>query len=206
MTRLSMVVTAVLVVVVIELVTLGRAREATLAAAGVPVAVALAWLVWSLLGRSGPREPDLPDEIENGPAEMLHRWHARAQMLAERADGTRADWDRYLRPLLAKEFELSAGVRVAKNRKAIEAAGIHQFGPELWRWVDPANSELGGQGGGAAGAGGGGGVPRRPAAQPVRSDRSGGGRHLPRGDRRRHRFGADRRPGVQHSGLRAGFA
>uniref|UniRef100_UPI002453CD4E hypothetical protein n=1 Tax=Nocardia cyriacigeorgica TaxID=135487 RepID=UPI002453CD4E len=142
MTRLSMVVTAVLVVVVIELVTLGRAREATLAAAGVPVAVALAWLVWSLLGRSGPREPDLPDEIENGPAEMLHRWHARAQMLAERADGTRADWDRYLRPLLAKEFELSAGVRVAKNRKAIEAAGIHQFGPELWRWVDPANSEL----------------------------------------------------------------
>ncbi|WP_280447908.1 hypothetical protein [Nocardia cyriacigeorgica] len=147
MTRLSMVVTAVLVVVVIELVTLGRAREATLAAAGVPVAVALAWLVWSLLGRSGPREPDLPDEIENGPAEMLHRWHARAQMLAERADGTRADWDRYLRPLLAKEFELSAGVRVAKNRKAIEAAGIHQFGPELWRWVDPANSELGGPGG-----------------------------------------------------------
>ncbi|WP_280452340.1 hypothetical protein, partial [Nocardia cyriacigeorgica] len=154
MTRLSMVVTAVLVVVVIELVTLGRAREATLAAAGVPVAVALAWLVWSLLGRSGPREPDLPDEIENGPAEMLHRWHARAQMLAERADGTRADWDRYLRPLLAKEFELSAGVRVAKNRKAIEAAGIHQFGPELWRWVDPANSELGRQVGGAPGGGG----------------------------------------------------
>ncbi|WP_280228736.1 hypothetical protein [Nocardia cyriacigeorgica] len=151
MTRLSMVVTAVLVVVVIELVTLGRAREATLAAAGVPVAVALAWLVWSLLGRSGPREPDLPDEIENGPAEMLHRWHARAQMLADRADGTRADWDRYLRPLLAKEFELSAGVRVAKNRKAIEAAGIHQFGPELWRWVDPANSELGAHGGGGTG-------------------------------------------------------
>ncbi|MBF6370702.1 hypothetical protein IU469_34160, partial [Nocardia puris] len=29
-----------------------------------------------------------------------------------------------------------------KNRRAMEAAGLHQFGPELWRWVDPANSEL----------------------------------------------------------------
>ncbi|SLI26970.1 Uncharacterised protein [Mycobacteroides abscessus subsp. abscessus] len=73
---------------------------------------------------------------------MLRRWEARAQMLADRADGTRADWDRHLRPLLAKEFELSAGMRVAKNRRAMEAAGLHQFGPELWRWVDPANSEL----------------------------------------------------------------
>ncbi|PXX67029.1 hypothetical protein DFR70_103785 [Nocardia tenerifensis] len=142
MNRTAIVVGAALVVALIELVAVDRAREALLIAAAVPVAAALGWLVWTLFDRGEPREHQDVDEIENGPAEMLRRWHARAQMLADRADGTRADWDRHLRPLLAKEFELSSGQRVAKNRRATEAAGIHLFGPELWRWVDPANSAL----------------------------------------------------------------
>ncbi|WP_405167577.1 hypothetical protein OG203_22435 [Nocardia sp. NBC_01499] len=142
MNRTAIVVSAAIVVVLIELITLDRAREVMLLVAAVPVTVALAWLVWSLLERAEPRGYADIDEIENGPAEMLHRWHARAQMLADRAEGTRADWDRHLRPLLAKEFELSSGQRVTKNRRATEAAGIHLFGPELWRWVDPANSAL----------------------------------------------------------------
>ncbi|MFI9406068.1 hypothetical protein [Nocardia sp. NPDC052316] len=142
MNRTAIVLGAATVVALIELVTLERARGALLLVAAVPVAVALAWLVWSLRDRAEPRAYQDIDEIENGPAEMLRRWHARAQMLADRAEGTRADWDRHLRPLLAKEFELSSGQRVAKNRKATEAAGIHLFGPELWRWVDPANSAL----------------------------------------------------------------
>ncbi|MFF3227832.1 hypothetical protein ACFYV7_33905 [Nocardia suismassiliense] len=142
MNRTAIVLGAATVVALIELVTLDRARGVLLLVAAVPVAVALAWLVWSLRDRAEPRAYQDIDEIENGPAEMLRRWHARAQMLADRAEGTRADWDRHLRPLLAKEFELSSGQRVAKNRKATEAAGIHLFGPELWRWVDPANSAL----------------------------------------------------------------
>ncbi|MEU1993268.1 MULTISPECIES: hypothetical protein [Nocardia] len=138
---MGVVITGVIVVAVIELVAVERARGLLLIVAGIPVAVALGWLVWSLFERSEAGDDEVED-MENGPAEMLQRWHARAQMLADRADGTRADWDRHLRPLLAKEFELSSGQRVAKNRRAVEAAGIHQFGPELWRWVDPANSAL----------------------------------------------------------------
>ncbi len=141
MNRMGVVITCVLVVGVIELAAVERARGLVLVVAGIPVAVALAWLVWSLLERAESADDEI-DDMENGPAEMLQRWHARAQMLADRADGTRADWDRHLRPLLAREFELSTGQRVAKNRRAVETAGIHQFGPELWRWVDPANSAL----------------------------------------------------------------
>ncbi len=142
MNRMAVVLGGAVVIAVIELVTFEKARGIMLFAVAIPVALALAWLVWSLLDRGEPRTFDEIDEIENGPAEMLRRWHARAQMLADRAEGTRADWDRHLRPLLAKEFELSSGQRVAKNRRATEAAGIHLFGPELWRWVDPANSAL----------------------------------------------------------------
>ncbi|MBF6165230.1 hypothetical protein IU486_10640 [Streptomyces gardneri] len=139
---MGVVVACVIVVALIELVAVERARGLLLIVTGIPVAVALGWLVWSLRERSGAGAEDSIEDMENGPAEMLQRWHARAEMLADRADGTRADWDRHLRPLLAKEFELSSGQRVAKNRRAVEAAGIHQFGPELWRWVDPANSAL----------------------------------------------------------------
>ncbi|WP_406269460.1 hypothetical protein OH799_26665 [Nocardia sp. NBC_00881] len=151
MTRLAAVISCVIVVAVVEAVALESARDALLIVAGIPVAVTLGWLVWSLLDLSDARTGREIDGMENGPAEMLHRWHAKAEMLADRADGTRADWDRHLRPLLAKEFELSSGQRVAKNRRAIEAAGIHQFGPELWRWVDPADSALRDQAGRAPG-------------------------------------------------------
>ncbi|MGV9722724.1 hypothetical protein [Nocardia beijingensis] len=148
---MGVVITCVIVIAVIELVAVERARGLLLIVAGIPVAVALAWLIWSLLERAEAGDADAMEDMENGPAEMLWRWHARAQMLADRADGSRADWDRHLRPLLAKEFELSSGQRVAKNRRAVEAAGVHQFGPELWRWVDPANSALRDQTGRAPG-------------------------------------------------------
>ncbi|MEV0336633.1 hypothetical protein [Nocardia sp. NPDC050717] len=141
MNRSGVVWTAVIVVAALEVLLVRTARDAVLLAVALPVAVALAMLVWSMRQRVVREEP-LTEYIDNGPAEMLGRWHARASMLTARADGTRADWDRHLRPLLAKEFELSTGLRVAKNRRATEAAGQLQFGPELWRWVDPANSAL----------------------------------------------------------------
>ncbi|WP_435591257.1 hypothetical protein [Nocardia sp. bgisy118] len=142
MNRAGIAAAAILAVVVLELIAFGKARGAMLLLAAVPVALALFQLIWTLRERENAERDDHADDIENGPLEMLNRWQARAQMLADRADGSRADWDRHLRPLLAKEFELSTGMRVAKNRKATETAGILQFGPELWRWVDPANSAL----------------------------------------------------------------
>lgn len=142
MSRPVVTIAAIVAVLLLELLAYTRAPEFMAVAAGAPVAVALACFIRVLVRPDKREEPDELAEMENGPAEMLRRWRARAQMLAERADGTRADWDRYLRPLLAKEFQLSAGVRVSKNRRALESAGIHQFGSELWRWVDPANSAL----------------------------------------------------------------
>lgn len=141
MSRPWIVAAAVLAVAVFETAAYLRARDFVLVAAGFPVAVALGCFVWVLL-RPEKRKKEPADDMENGPAEMLRHWHARAEMLVDRADGSRADWDRHLRPLLAKEFQLSAGLRVSKNRRALENAGIHLFGAELWRWVDPADSAL----------------------------------------------------------------
>ncbi|QIS08433.1 hypothetical protein [Nocardia arthritidis] len=138
MTRWGIAIAAALALLVIYAATFRTARGAMLFAAAILVALVCAQLLLSLFERQPrPPAPEL-DEIENGPAEMLRRWQARAEILAERADGSRADWDRHLRPMLAKEFELSTGLRITKNRKATEAAGLLRFGPELWRWVDPA--------------------------------------------------------------------
>ncbi|WP_028476289.1 hypothetical protein [Nocardia sp. CNY236] len=140
MTRIAAVMACLIVVAVVELVAVHRARDLLSVFVAIPVAIALGWLIWSLSARRDPRDDSDVDGMANGPAQMLASWEARTQILADRADGTRAEWDRYLRPLLAREFELASGQRGAKNRRAAEAAGIHQFGPELWPWVDPADS------------------------------------------------------------------
>jgi hypothetical protein len=138
-------VAAAALIAVVELAVLrGHHRGWAPLSAAVPLTLVLALLIRSLVERARPAPDTGPEdtEIDNGPAEMLRRWRSRAQMLADRADGSRADWDRHLRPLLAKEFELSTGHRVAKDRRATAAAGLVQFGPELWHWVDPENSAL----------------------------------------------------------------
>ncbi len=144
MTRAVIVGGAIVLIALIELAALGGQRALIPSLVGVPVVGALGLLIWTLIerGRAEDRNDPADNEIDNGPADMLRRWRARAQMLAERSEGTRAEWDRHLRPLLAKEFELSSGPRIAKNRRATESAGLMQFGPELWHWVDPANSAL----------------------------------------------------------------
>ncbi|WP_067820234.1 hypothetical protein [Nocardia inohanensis] len=143
MNRVAIVVGALILAGFLELLAVGNRRDSLLMVTAIPVAGALALLIWSLVERTRRLEVSPADnEIDNGPAEMLTRWQARATMLADRSEGTRADWDRHLRPLLAKEFELTSGHRMAKNRRALEIAGQLQFGPELWRWVDPANSAL----------------------------------------------------------------
>lgn len=142
MNRNVVLVTAIVAVLSVESVAFVEWPEAVLPLTALPVACALALLTSSLRESRAAAQDDPSEEIDNGPAEMLQRWQARAQMLAARADGTRADWDRHLRPLLAKEFESSAGTRVAKDRRSMAAAGLHLFGPQLWRWVDPADVDI----------------------------------------------------------------
>jgi hypothetical protein len=87
------------------------------------------------------REPgyDAGDAPANDPAESLRRWLSRTETLISRSESTRTDWDRHLRPMLARQFEMATGQRQAKDRVAFHAAGSMLFGAELWAWVDPQN-------------------------------------------------------------------
>jgi hypothetical protein len=69
----------------------------------------------------------------------LQRWLSRTEMLVSRAESTRRDWDRHLRPMLARQFELATGQRQSRNQTAFRATGTMLFGQELWAWVDPQN-------------------------------------------------------------------
>lgn len=72
----------------------------------------------------------------NDPMESLLRWKAQTEDLIKWADGTRADWDRYLRPKLARDFLLATK---QKEPAAVASTGRILFGDELWQWVDPHN-------------------------------------------------------------------
>ena len=86
------------------------------------------------------REPGYEDAaFSNDAAESLRRWLSRTETLVSRSDSTRRDWDRHLRPMLARQFELATGQRQARNHAAFHATGAMLFGPELWAWVDPQN-------------------------------------------------------------------
>ncbi|MDT5014520.1 MAG: hypothetical protein QOD39_680, partial [Mycobacterium sp.] len=82
---------------------------------------------------------DPGDPPANDPAESLRRWLSRTETLISRAESTRRDWDRHLRPMLARQFEMATGQRQAKDHAAFHATGSMLFGAELWAWVDPQN-------------------------------------------------------------------
>jgi hypothetical protein len=92
--------------------------------------------VRQVLGRDvAPTPPEIPNALE----ETLRSWLARTQTLIHRSESTRADWDRHLRPMLARRFAIATGVKQAKDPAAFDATGRTLFGPELWAWVDPNN-------------------------------------------------------------------
>jgi hypothetical protein len=102
---------------------------------GAMVALVLAALRFYLV-----REPSPDDSaLTNDAAESLRRWLSRTEALVSRSESTRRDWDRHLRPMLARQFELATGQRQARNRNAFHATGTMLFGPQLWAWVDPQN-------------------------------------------------------------------
>ena len=68
--------------------------------------------------------------------ESLQRWKAQTEELIRWADGTRGEWDRYLRPRLARDFLVATK---QKEPAAVASTGRIVFGDELWQWVDPQN-------------------------------------------------------------------
>lgn len=133
----SYVAAGISVVVAVELVALVLLdRELFLVTSGLVVAIVVLVLRWLLV-----RVPDLdatPDGA-NDSAESLRRWLSRTETLITRSESTRRDWDRHLRPMLARQFELATGQREARNPAAFQATGQMLFGAELWTWVDPQN-------------------------------------------------------------------
>ena len=111
-------------------------RRMVLVMSGVAVACALLALRWMLMRESGPgaEEPRADDA-----AESLRRWLSRTETLISRSEATRSDWDRHLRPMLARQYEMATGQKRIKDRAAYHATGQMLFGAELWAWVDPEN-------------------------------------------------------------------
>jgi hypothetical protein len=85
----------------------------------------------------GPESPAVaaPNALE----ESLRSWLSRTETLIHRSESTRTDWDRHLRPMLARRFAITTGQSQTKDRAAFDATGRMLFGPQLWAWVDPNN-------------------------------------------------------------------
>jgi hypothetical protein len=108
---------------------------------GAVTAVALLTVRW-LLARDVRIASD--DTRARDPGEALRRWLARTENLVQRSESSRSDWDKHLRPMLARQFELASGQRKAKDPNAFRASALMVFGPELWAWVDPDNVDRSG--------------------------------------------------------------
>jgi hypothetical protein len=132
----KLVAGGVLMVGLVELMAIAVLdRELVLVVVGAMAALVLLALRLYLV-----REPAYPDDaLTNDAAESLQRWLSRTEMLVSRSESTRRDWDRHLRPMLARQFELATGQRQSRNQTAFHATGTMLFGQELWAWVDPQN-------------------------------------------------------------------
>jgi hypothetical protein len=80
-----------------------------------------------------------PVAAPNALEESLRSWLSRTETLIHRSESTRADWDRHLRPMLARRFAITVGQTQAKDPAAFDATGRMLFGPQLWAWVNPNN-------------------------------------------------------------------
>ncbi|OBH61473.1 hypothetical protein [Mycobacterium sp. E2479] len=106
-----------------------------LAASGVGLALVLLSLRRALArGFDADAEP-ATDEL----GDSLRRWLANTETTIRWSESTRADWDRHLRPMLARRYEMTTGQRQSKDPASFNATGRMLFGAELWEWVDPNN-------------------------------------------------------------------
>lgn len=133
MTRL--LAAALLLIAVVEVAVLAVPDRPVIAwAGGAAAAVVLVTLRWWVV-RDVPAPVD--ESTSRDPSETLRRWLARTDTLVAWADASRADWDKHLRPVLARQFELATGQRRSKNAASFHATARMVFGDELWVWVDP---------------------------------------------------------------------
>jgi hypothetical protein len=133
----KLVAAAFLMVIGVEVVTVAAPdRSLALVVSGIAVAAVLLALRWYLVRESAP---DDEEPRSDDAAEALRRWLSRTETLVSRAEATRRDWDRHLRPMLARQFELATGQKRTKDHAGYHTTGRMLFGAELWSWVDPEN-------------------------------------------------------------------
>jgi hypothetical protein len=125
-----------LVVGVEILAMLGRDHRFVLAASGVAMSLVLFALCWLVARGSlpGSTEAEVDDR-----GESLRRWMSRTEALVSWSECSRSDWDRHLRPMLARQFALATNQQMSKDPAAFQASGRMLFGHRLWAWVDPEN-------------------------------------------------------------------
>jgi hypothetical protein len=110
-------------------------RRFVLAASGAALALVLL-NVRRVLGHGIRPAAELdPDDL----GDSLRRWLSTTETTIRWSESTRADWDRHLRPMLARRYEMTTGQRQSKDPAAYHAGGRMLFGPELWEWVNPNN-------------------------------------------------------------------
>jgi len=117
-------------------------RQLVVGVTGAALACVLIAVRWHLTHQAATY-----DDAGTGDAgASLRRWLSRTETLISWSESSRSDWDRRLRPMLARQFELASGQRKAKDPRAFHATGRMLFGEQLWQWVDPENiSRDGGQ-------------------------------------------------------------
>lgn len=138
----KLVAAGFILVVGAELLSLaGPDRRLILIMSGAAVACALLAVRWYLVRDS---DVDGEEQRADDAAESLRRWRSRTETLIGQSEATRRDWDRHLRPTLARQFEMATGQKRSKDRAAYNATGQMLFGAQLWAWVDPENVARGG--------------------------------------------------------------
>lgn len=115
-------------------------RRFVLVASG--VALALILLSVRRVLAHGTRSTAEPDADDLG--DSLRRWLATTETTIRWSESTRSDWDRHLRPVLARRYEMATGQRQAKDPAGFHSTGQMLFGDELWEWVNPNNVVRGG--------------------------------------------------------------
>lgn len=126
----------VCLIVGVEILALaGPDHRLVLVASGAALAVALLNVRRVLgIGAEPAGEPYVDDL-----GDSLRRWLSRTETTIRWSDSTRADWDRHLRPMLARRYEIATGLSQSKDPAAYQATGRMLFGAELWEWVNPNN-------------------------------------------------------------------
>lgn len=91
-------------------------------------------------------DPPVHDFVIDDAGESLQLWVSRTEAMIHWSDTTRSDWDRRVRPILARQFEMATKAKQGRTADpaAFQATGKMLFGEELWPWVDPNNVLRGG--------------------------------------------------------------